>query len=156
EFILRLDHEPGLMTTTADVNTRRIKIRGLKDPLARDPALIAQEVDLPADEIDAYWEPFYSLDPRMVRRRVQNTLNAPEGVRLRLVDNTLVVEGSAPHAWVDRLRRTALSIPGIMKLDDSKLVDADLTRWRELADRIERIVIQFDGAGETLGQSQRD
>ena len=156
DFILRLDMEPGLMTTTADVNTRKIKIRGLKDPLAREPALIQQEADLPADEVDAYWEPFYSLDPRMIKRRVDATMNVPSGVTYRMAGSTLYVEGSAPHAWVERLRRNALAIPGILKLDDSKLVDADMTRWRDLADRIEKIVIQFEGNGETLGQTQRE
>jgi len=34
-------------------------------------------------------------------------------------------KGAAPHAWIEMLRRNALSIPGVVKLDDSKLVDAE-------------------------------
>ncbi len=54
------------------------------------------------------------------------------------------------------VRRNALAISGVTKLDDSKLVDTDLVQWRELAEAVGKIVIQFEGNSETIGPAQRE
>ncbi len=156
ELVKLLDHEPGLMTTTADVHAKVIRLRGLRDPLARDPILVAEQAGFPADTIDAYWEPFHSLDPTMVAKRVQHELSPPPGVTFKLSGGTLQVEGSASHAWIEMVRRNAIAISGVTKLDDSKLVDTDLVHWRELAERLEQIVIRFEGTSEAIGPAQRE
>ncbi len=156
ELVRLLDHEPGLMTTTADIHSKVIRLRGLRDPLARDPNVIAREAGFPEGTIDAYWEPFHSLDPALISRRAEAALNVPKGVKLTLDGGTLQVEGSSPHAWIETMRKKARAVPGITNLDDSKLIDLDLARWRDCADKVEKIIIRFEGAGEAIDPAQRE
>jgi hypothetical protein len=156
ELVRLLDHEPGLMTTTADIHSKVIRLRGLRDPLARDPNVIAREAGFPEGTIDAYWEPFHSLDPALIGRRAEAALMVPDGIKLTLEGGTLKVQGSATHAWIEGMRRNALAVPGIGKLDDSQLIDLDLVRWQDCANEVEKIIIRFEGAGEGMGPPQRE
>jgi hypothetical protein len=156
ELVKLLDAEPGIMTTSAQLDVTPIKIRGLRDPLSRDPGLITQSAGFPESAIDARWEWFYSLDPKLIGRRAAQELAPPEGVKMQFEAGTLTVEGSAPHAWVDFLRRTARGVAGVTNVDETRLVDADLARWRELAARVEATVIRFDGNSEAIGLAQRE
>ena len=156
DLVKALDAEPGIMTTSAQLDVTPIKIRGLRDPLARDPGLITRAAGFPESAIDARWESFYSLDPALIERRAKQELAAPEGVKLQFDSGTLRVEGTAPHAWIELFRRNARAVPGIAKVDDAKLIDTDLLRWHELASRVEAILIRFDGNGEAIGPAQRE
>lgn len=156
QLVKALDAEPGIMTTSAQLDVTPIKIRGLRDPLARDPGLIARAAGFPESAIEARWEWFYSLDPALIERRAKQELGAPDGVKLHFDSGTLRVEGRAPHAWIEKFRRNARAVPGIVKVDDAKLIDSDLQRWQELADRLEAILIRFDGNSEVIGPAQRE
>ena len=155
DLIKALDAEPGIMTTWAQLDVTPVKIRGLRDPLSRDPGLITRAAGFPESAIDARWEWFYSLDPKLIARRAAQELGPPDGVKLQFEAGTLRVEGAAPHAWIDLFRRNARGVAGVAIVDEAKLVDTDLLRWRELAGRIEAIVIRFDGTDEALGPVQR-
>lgn len=156
QLVKRLDAEPGIMTTWAQLDVTPIKIRGLRDPLARDPGLIAREAGFPESAIEARWEWFYSLDPALVERRAKQELTVPMGVQFIFKGGTLLVKGTAPHAWIETFRANARSVPGISRIDDSKLTDEDLVRWRDLARRVDAILIRFDGSSEAIGPVQRD
>ena len=156
ELVRLLDAEPGIMTTSADLSVTPITIRGLRDPLSRDPALITQAAGFPVTAINARWEWFYSLDPKLVALRAHQELPPPTGVTLEFKGGTLIVKGSARHDWIEMLHVKARSVPGITKLDDSQLADIDLRHWRELAEKIEATTIRFDGTTEALGAAQRE
>lgn len=156
QLVKALDAEPGIMTTSAQLDVTPIKIRGLRDPLARDPGLIARAAGFPESAIEARWEWFYSLDPPLIERRVKQELGAPDGVKLRFDSGTLHAEGRAPHAWIEIFRQNARAVPGIAKVDDAKLIDLDLERWQELSGRLEAILIRFDGNSEAIGPAQRE
>jgi OOP family OmpA-OmpF porin len=114
--VARLRSEPGIMLTEAERDGRRWRFAGLRDPLARDPAVIlaAQGVDMA--RVDQRWEPYFSLDPAFVLARARRNLAPPDGVTLALHGDTLRATGSAPLEWVGSVGRVAL-VPGAARLD---------------------------------------
>lgn len=156
QLVSTLENEPGLMTTFVDAESRPMRIRGLRDPLAADPDRLIRDAGFKPDEVEARWEPYNSLAPAFVIRRAKQELAPPDGVTLLVDGTTLRAEGRAPNAWVVSLRRNARAIPGVVRLDESKLVDLDQSRWRELAREMETIMIRFDGTDDALGAAQRE
>lgn len=156
QLVSTLEAEPGLMTTFVDATSKPMRLRGLRDPLAADPERIIRDAGFKPGEVEARWEPYYSLVPAFVIRRAKQELAPPDGVTLQVDGTTLRAEGRAPNAWVVSLRRNARAIPGVVRLDESKLIDIDQARWRELAREMEAVMIRFEGTEDSLGQAQRD
>lgn len=151
-----LESEPGLMTTFVDAVSTPMRIRGLRDPLGADPDRIIRDAGFKPGEVEARWEPYFSLAPAFVIRRAKLELAPPEGVTLQIDGTTLRAEGKASNAWVVSLRRNARAIPGVVRLDETRLIDQDQSRWRELAKEVESVAIVFGGEEETLAPAQRE
>lgn len=116
-YLERLSSTPGLVVTDAP---RRYELRGLRDPLAADPASLLEGLPLRPEQLRATWQPYQSLEPEIVLRRVQQRMDTPSTVRLAWRDGVLVVSGSSTRAWLSRLRNLA-PLLGVEQLDASEL-----------------------------------
>jgi outer membrane protein OmpA-like peptidoglycan-associated protein len=130
--VARLRSEPGIMLTEAERDGRQWRFAGLRDPLARDPAVLlaAQGVDM--KQVDQRWEPYLSLDPAFVLARARRNLAPPAGVKLALQGDTLRATGSAPLEWVGSVGRVA-PVPGVTSFDLSGVtpeLPAELSRLK--------------------------
>lgn len=155
-LVTTLEAEAGLMTTFVDDVSTPMRIRGLRDPLAADPERIIRDAGFKPGQVEARWEPYFSLAPAFIIRRAKQELAPPETVTLLVEGTTLKASGRASNAWVVSLRRNARAIPGIVRLDETQLVDVDQARWRELAKEMESIMIRFVGEDDTLAPGQRE
>jgi OOP family OmpA-OmpF porin len=117
-YLERLSNTPGIVVTDT---ARRYEVRGLRDPLAADPTRLLEGLPLRPEQLRATWQPYHSLEPEIVLRRVQQRMDTPSSVRLAWRDGVLVVSGSSTWAWLSRLRNLA-PLLGVEQLDASQLV----------------------------------
>jgi hypothetical protein len=96
-------------------------VRGLRDPLAPDPSSLLAGLPIRAERLRANWQPYQSLEPEIVLKRVQQRMDTPATVRLTWRDGVLVVNGRATQAWLSRLRNLA-PLLGVEQLDTRELV----------------------------------
>ncbi|WP_158539586.1 OmpA family protein [Meiothermus sp. QL-1] len=116
-YLQRLESTPGIMVVEAP---RRYELRGLRDPLAPDPKSLLAGLPLKAERIRAHWQPYQSLEPEMVQKRIRERLDTPPTVHLAWREGVLVVSGQSTEAWIGRLRNLA-PLLGVERLDTSGL-----------------------------------
>jgi hypothetical protein len=75
-YVQRLRNEPGLVVTLAVKEAGVYRVAGLRDALAVDPQTLLQDAQLDPQEFQFAWEPYLSMRPEFVRRRVQASINA--------------------------------------------------------------------------------
>jgi OOP family OmpA-OmpF porin len=154
DFVERLDSEPGLVVTEATRGGGLWNVRGLRDPLAVDPATLARGTDVREEDLVMRWEPYLALDSVLVVRRASDLMQPPEGVAFALgEDGRLIALGRlGDPAWREEARRQARYLPGIVGYDDSRLVDTRAERFDALVESIEAARIGFgDASDRALG-----
>ena len=130
DFLQRLRAEPGLVVTAVTEEDGRLRIRGLRDPLARDPGELLRQAVLDPDEIQLDFSAFQSLQPQFVHRRLLRAIPPPESVRMRVADGKLIVSGFADEAWIRRFRDLAALLAGTERIDTRGLHSGiDLSRF---------------------------
>ena len=153
DFLARLKSEPGILVATAERNRfTRSRVEGLRDPLARDPTVIAGEAKLNPARIRFELKDYAAEDPVIAQRRVprdtgqslevtaakpaatatadrgaaleqfKSTFSPPRTVEAAVVDNTLVLAGAAPYEWIAAVTEGATRIPGISAIKGDDLV----------------------------------
>lgn len=83
------------------------------------------------------------FDPKLVLQRFQMRFGLPESVNASMQGSRLVLAGEASHAWLDRVRRGALEVPGVRALDDLKVEDIDQRTFQQAKATIENAAINF-------------
>jgi OOP family OmpA-OmpF porin len=136
-----LDAQPGLVVVDAHRAGGRFVLRGLRDPLAPDPAALLAASGLSPDRVAASWQLYQAMDPRLALPRARAVLRPPGGVTLAMRDGTLVASGEAPGAWIRDAMLLARTLPGVSGFDPSGLENAEL---RTAARRIEAGMLQFE------------
>lgn len=117
-YLERLTNTPGIVVADTP---RRYEVRGLRDPLATDPANLLEGLSLRPTQLRATWQPYHSLEPEIVLKRVQQQLDTPSTVQLAWRDGVLVVSGRSTWAWLSRLRNLA-PLLGVQQLETSQLI----------------------------------
>ncbi|XYH94344.1 hypothetical protein ACMHYB_41890 [Sorangium sp. So ce1128] len=112
---------------------------GLRDPLAADPRAVIERGGPVRPETTLRFEPFYSLHPQIVERRVGQALRPPPGVSLALRGGVLVASGVAPERWIERARWSAAVLPGVASFDGERL------RAQESVDRARAAASALEG-----------
>jgi outer membrane protein OmpA-like peptidoglycan-associated protein len=115
----RLKVEPGIEVVEARRSGGRWHFRGLRDPLAADPATLLAGMKANPAKVDAQWKPFLSLEPSIVLERTRRAIAAPATVTLTIREDSVVARGSAPLAWVARALGSFTLPPGVSHLDVS-------------------------------------
>lgn len=120
-MVSALRREPGLVVTAARHGT----IEGLRDPLAEEPALVIARCGIDPAKASLRFDPFYSLDPRIVERRAARILRPPAAVSLSYQDGIVTARGVASRRWIERARLAAGVLPGVAAFDDRQLVEQE-------------------------------
>jgi len=79
--------------------------------------------------------------------RVSVQLEPPQTVFMSFNDGTLTLTGSAPHQWINKMRQKVRNMPGIVRVNDSNLVDIDVSELAMIKERIESHVFLFRVGG---------
>ncbi len=151
-YLDRIRSEPGIVVLSAERKGGKYVVRGLRDPLAPDPASLIAGSGLSADDVDGQWDLYQALDPRMVLRRAIQILDPPGSVKLTYENGVLAATGLAPHQWILDSRKLARLVPGTARFQDQNLEDADL---KELKDKVEATNILFIKRTTQFAEGQR-
>jgi outer membrane protein OmpA-like peptidoglycan-associated protein len=149
-----LREQPGLVVTSLARQRGRFVIRGLRDPLAADPAQFVQAAGLNPGKAEFHWGAYYALDDAIVKQRAVQILAPPKGVTLDVKDGVLLVEGHAPLPWVKDLRTRAMLVPGIRGLAGS--YTPEQIAFDEAKSNIQLVIVKFPIASAALSASERD
>src|SRR5581483_2760482 len=112
-YLEKLKAEPGVVVIASEKQHGKRFIRGLRDPLAADPAALLQEVGIDPAEVTSHWEPYQALQPQFILTRAKTILSPPDGISLSFEDGTLTATGSAPRQWAEDAQKLARAIPGV-------------------------------------------
>lgn len=152
KLLTELRAEPGIVITETRSGWGDYHLEGLRDPLAKDPAVIMKEVGLNPSTVKTVWSSYYALDAPLVLARAQSMLQPPNTVTLQIEGETLVATGSAPIDWARETRRLAILIPGISQYHDGGLVTTSVSA---LLDQVNRTVIHFRSGSSIVEPSGR-
>lgn len=150
DYLTRLAAEPGLVVTESGRSGGDWYVRGLRDPLARDPAALLAETPLSPEDVRGEWAFYQTLDSAFVLRRAIHLLEPPPTVDLRYDAGTLTASGQAAPAWIDEARQRARFLAGVATYDDAGLGDA----FQDLVEMLERQALRFVGGEATLTTGQ--
>jgi outer membrane protein OmpA-like peptidoglycan-associated protein len=145
DYLDRLRAQPGIVVAEADERDGKFIVSGLRDPLAADPAQILRDTDVDPERVTSRWQPYQSLEPRFVLRRLEASLKPPPSVTLLLVDDRIVASGAATPVWIARARAAARELPaGGPTFDVSEVSNIAETTLGELRRAIQSHEIHFN------------
>ncbi|MCA9003326.1 MAG: hypothetical protein KDB61_15490, partial [Planctomycetes bacterium] len=126
---------------------------GLRDPLAKPWSEVIPQTP---DElgVSVRWTPYHSLDPELVRLRVQQRLALPTGLSFELTDGTLVLRGEATAQAIREILARASAIPGVESLDTAALIDTDRIAIETESKALDGLILPFE-PGSALLDRQR-
>lgn len=163
-FLKALRQQPGIVILAYNKEGGRYHLRGLRDPLAADPAKVLTEAGFNPKDAILELTPFYSVEDPIVLRRAADLLRPPSGVKLSEKDGELHAEGIAPPKWIAQFQEQARWIAGVNAIDASHLQNSDLIEFNRIKSELESVVLVFplgqteieSGQDEPLKQSQKD
>lgn len=116
-----LNAEPGILITDEESRSGKTYFMGLKDPLSKNPFVIAKQFGFDTTDVNFELRSYISLDISLVLKRAYSILNPPEKIKLRMEEQTLLISGEADEGWVDMAKLRYFSIPGVSKLNIQEL-----------------------------------
>jgi outer membrane protein OmpA-like peptidoglycan-associated protein len=145
DYLARLRSEPGIVVTGPGQHDGKFWIEGLRDPLAADPQRMLSEAGIGASSVESRWAPYEALNPQIVLRRLQASLNPPATVQMAVEGDRILATGSAPSLWLDRAHLAARMLPaGAPRLDLSEIQDMSGGAFGELRTAIQSRTILFN------------
>jgi OOP family OmpA-OmpF porin len=153
-YLERLKDVPGIQITSGEKRSGLYHVYGFRDPLASNPVDLLKKDKLQPEKFAFHLESYASTHPQMVLKRFNQILKSPETVNLDVEDDVLLITGSAPHAWIAKMRDGIKSMPWISRYDDSQLEDLDLMNFEALRKKLEQryFLFEFGTADMIKGQ----
>lgn len=148
--VAALENEPGIVLVEVERGIRGGRLRGMRDPLAVDPATLLREHSIDTTRVRSHWESYLSFEASMVVRRAQRTLAAPETIDFILTGDTLYATGSATLDWAHAAQSAVATIPGVAHLDVTRAELVLPAAVQQLKGRLEEYRILFDVGSSAL------
>lgn len=140
---------PGVNLLSWDDSHQPVRARLLRDPLSSPrPQALLRLAGLDR-EVRIEETPHASIEAPLPLMRALQLLRPPAGVTAYRAGDALVVEGSAPTAWIDRVNATLFPPPGFGRIDASALKPSNdelLAQARRLLDPPQGVALAQDGA----------
>ncbi|MGI9205959.1 MAG: hypothetical protein ACR2Q3_18225 [Woeseiaceae bacterium] len=126
-----LNRTSGLFLKDVTRNGDQILVEGMQDPLATPVSSIVESLGISPENVVTNLQSYQSLDPEIIRRRVDRHVRGFDTISYELSGTTLTFSGSAPAAWIEKVRTIELSVAGIDNVDTSSVVNTDLESLRQ-------------------------
>jgi outer membrane protein OmpA-like peptidoglycan-associated protein len=144
-YVARLRAQPGIVIIETGRQDGKFSIAGLRDPLATDPRSLLRQAGVDPAAVVSRWQPYQSLDPVFVLKRLEASLKAPPGVTFAVDGQRIVARGSAPLGWIGRASAAARMLPaGGPTLDLSQVHDPNEKALADLREEIRAHEIHFN------------
>ncbi len=150
DYVDVLRSQQGLVVLDEGRDDGKFFVKGLRDPLAADPAAFVAGSGISADDVEPQWTPFQSTDSSLVIARARHVLSPPAGVTFSLDRGTLIAAGNPDDAWRSQATLLARVLPGVDRLvfDDAQARLTDLVR------QVEALSLSFAPGGQGVGASE--
>lgn len=142
-YLEKLQQTPGIVVTSTEKHGSKYHISGLRDPLSNDPLKILKDAKLDPAEVVFRLEPYYSISPAFMLKRIENILNPPETVHFEIKEGVLFSRGSASHHWISETRELARLIPWPVQYRDDNIIDIEQKEFDKLSERINKQYLLF-------------
>jgi len=156
ELVETLREQPGMVVTSLAQERGKFAIRGLRDPLAADPAQFVTAAGLNPAKGEFHWGAYYALDDAIVQQRAMQILTPPKGLTLSVKDGVVHLDGEAPFSWLKDIRTRALLVPGILEVDLGDRFSPEQIALEEMRRGIQSVVIKFPVASAALSAIERE
>jgi OOP family OmpA-OmpF porin len=147
---------PGVLVTESGRKDDRYYIKGLRDPLAPNPAEVVPQKDLQPGGVVFQWTAYQSLLPRYILIRARTILSPPETVRLELNDGVLIATGSADAHWKEEAHLLARAVTGIREFRQTRVANLDEKGFQTLADLVRQQRFTFERGTSDLTPGQQE
>ncbi|HEX2339358.1 MAG TPA: OmpA family protein [Vicinamibacterales bacterium] len=128
-YLDALRAEPGIVVVSADRQSGKYVVNGLRDPLARDPASFLSSHQLSAATVTGNWQLYQALEPTFVLARARGILRPPAGVTLQFADGVLSAAGTASADWILESVPLARAVPGVARYNPTRLIDSEIAAF---------------------------
>ncbi|MGB1008661.1 MAG: hypothetical protein ACPGVP_03000 [Thiolinea sp.] len=168
-LIAMLRAEPGVVIIEATHEPGQQQIRGLLDPLAKQPEVILNTFAASLSPVSAQkiqqtklaFKPYASTEEKIVLQRARQILQPPADIALSLQEGVLAVSGLADYHWQAQLQASWSGITGVRELNTDSFTatgnpDRDLQRQIDTVSRkIEDIQHYFDNERDVISTADR-
>jgi outer membrane protein OmpA-like peptidoglycan-associated protein len=153
EYVADLRDQPGFAITSSGREHGRFVIRGLRDPLSADPAVVLKQHNL-TEQPEFHWGAYYALDDSIVQQRATQILAPPPGTFLQVKDGVLLFTGQPPFTWLKELPKRASAVPGIRSVESAGLLSAAQHAVGQSVEKIQATVPKFPLGSATLSPAE--
>jgi OOP family OmpA-OmpF porin len=116
----------------------------LKDQFAEDPQSLLDAKGIDPKTYSLRVIPHVSYEADMLTKRVKERITPPESVSMSFdKDGTLHLRGEASMSWILQARQEALALPGVEKIDMSRLTDPRVDELKRMIALVETTVVGF-------------
>ncbi|MGF1938679.1 MAG: OmpA family protein [Nostoc sp. ChiQUE02] len=151
-YLQKLNSQPGIVVINSKQAFGKYFISGMRDPLAVDPNTLIEPTNINPKVVISQWKPYLSLEPEFTTKRVEQLLNPPQTVSLKVDNNGILnATGYAPRKWILEARKLWHFIPGITKFQGNNLVEIELSQLELSKKQIEQKILFFsEGTTELI------
>lgn len=153
-LVSTLREQPGFVITSFGRENGRFVVRGMRDPLAADPAQFIKSSDVNPADGEFHWGGYYALDDGLVEQRAKSILSPPSTAILSVKSGVLRVSGAASAAWVKDIQSRALLVPGIHSVELSPELNPERLAFNQAKSQIESAVVKFPVASAALSPAE--
>ncbi|NND55887.1 MAG: OmpA family protein [Xanthomonadales bacterium] len=114
------ESEPGYVLTRHDMRDGQFHLAGLRDPLARPPAVLIGETGVDSERVSLGFHPYQSLEAEMIERRLRAALGDATNLELEFDGAGLAVRGALTSAQFAMLENLPGLHPVIRSVDLSQ------------------------------------
>jgi OOP family OmpA-OmpF porin len=150
-----LREQPGFVITSFGREHGKFVVRGLRDPLAAEPAQFIRNSDVNSGDGEFHWGGYYALDDGIVEQRAKSILSPPSTAVLVIKSGVLTVSGAASVSWVKDVQTRGLLVPGIHAVELSPELDPARLAFNQAKTEIENVVVKFPVGTAALSYSER-
>jgi outer membrane protein OmpA-like peptidoglycan-associated protein len=149
-----LREQPGFVVTSFGREQGKFVVRGMRDPLAADPARFVKTSDVNPADGEFHWGGYYALDDGIVEQRAKSILSPPSTVAFAVKSGVLLVSGVASVAWVKDIQSRALLVPGIHAVELPPELNPGRLAFNQAKSQIESSVVKFPIASAALSATE--
>jgi OOP family OmpA-OmpF porin len=144
---------PGITITDSSRDHGKRVLQGLRDPFAVPVESVLSRNGIRPRDVTVHFEPFLSLDPKLLIQRARAAIAAPDSVSAVMEKDVLTLGGTASHEWIISARNAVpkLALAGIEKVRTDGMEDREL---ESLHSQIEGVRIVFGVGSSTVEPGQ--
>ncbi len=144
-IVQELQAEPGLVILNHTKQDGAYQVKGLRDPLSREPEQISSALSDFNRAIAWQWQSYYSSEAQIVKQRIKTMIDPPQTVITEYVDGKLILSGEAEPSWIKALSTKLPLIWGVQEVDQTNLRSSRSIEqeMQQLIGSIEAVVLEF-------------